>query len=285
MGCYLAQDLPYIRHAANVFARALAIIHEWNEGKFTEEEDKHILSLVAKTGANQKIWGRLAKDLTRRKPANIKKRYVWLTDGKQSNFGKWSDVEYQQFLNYIFKDANSGNENAVEYIESIPLSVIYEAAKVVNRLPDSVYEKWTGHLQPIFLSYHNGSLFTDVKTQFLKYLIVKKVNSIQDIDWKDAKERFIGHNTASLRRFLSLEKFKQFPMYKSIEDYLPTLKHSSRKRPFFETRKRLIFLYDKARGANDVTGDTGLCVIAQIESLLLSTKYVIVFAKVSKSLL
>ena len=142
-----------------------------------------------------------------------------------------------------------------------------------------------GHLKPILLSYHNSSLFADVKTQFLNYLIEKKVNSVQDIDWIDAKERFPGHSSRSLRNLISPKKLLQYPLYKSIEDYLPTLKHSSRKRPFFENRERLIFMYDKARGANDVTGETGLCVIAQIESLLLSTKYVIVFAKVSKSLL
>ena len=234
LGCYLAQDLPYIRHAANVFARALAIIHEWNEGKFTEDEDKLILSEAEKTGANQKTWVRLAKELTRRKPANIKKRHVWLTDGKQSKFGRWSDLEYEQFFRHIFKNIDSENGNAVDFIEKIPISLIYKGGTIINRLPEYVYHHWMGHLKPILLSYHNSSLFADVKTQFLNYLIEKKVNSVQDIDWIDAKERFPGHSSRSLRNLISPKKLLQYPLYKSIEDYLPTLKHSSRKRPFFE---------------------------------------------------
>jgi hypothetical protein len=40
LGSYLAQGLPYIRHAADVFARSVAILRDWNEGKYTVDEDE-----------------------------------------------------------------------------------------------------------------------------------------------------------------------------------------------------------------------------------------------------
>ena len=94
----------------------------------------------------------------------------------------------------------------------------------------------------------------DVKTEFLKYLVEKKVGLYQDIDWTDAVERFPGQNARSLGLLVG-KNLRKFPIFKTIEASLTSLdkaRSSVRKR-----RENLIFLYDSARGVldNDVTGN------------------------------
>ncbi len=159
-------------------------------------------------------------------------------------------------MNFVFNNAksNPGNVSAVEYIENLPISVIYESAKILKRLPDHVYKSWKGFIKPVLLSYHYGTLLMDIRAEFLKYLVEKKVNFIPDIDWPDAIKRFPGQNPRSLCYFIV--NFRNFPLHKSIESYLPNLKNSRQNRSTLKRRLQLVLLYDKARGVldDDVTG-------------------------------
>jgi hypothetical protein len=179
-----------------------------------------------------------------------------LTLGRSCQFGKWTTEDYKLFLNFAFSDtkSNPGTVNAVEYIENLPTSVIYESAKILNRLPGHVYQSFRGFIKPTLLSYHNGTLLIDIKAEFFKYLIEKKVNTITDIDWPDAIKRFPGQNPRSLCFFII--HFRKFPLHKEIESYLANMKNCSQKRSTLKPRLQLILLYNKARGVldDDVTG-------------------------------
>jgi hypothetical protein len=159
-------------------------------------------------------------------------------------------------MNFVFNDtkSNPGNVNAVEYIENLPTSVLYESAKILNRLPERVYQGWRGLIKPTLLSYHNGTLLMDIRAEFLKYLVEKKVQTMQDIDWLDATKHFPGQNPRSLSNIIV--KFRKFPLYKDAEDHLAHLKNSRQYQSNLKRRLQLVLLYDKARGVldDDVTG-------------------------------
>jgi hypothetical protein len=161
-------------------------------------------------------------------------------------------------MNFVFNDAKPNPENAndVEYIQNLPLSVIYESAKILNRLPEHVYKSWRGFIKPTLLSYHNCTLLTDIKSEFFKYIVEKKAHSVQDIDWPDVVKLFPGQNPTSLGSNLRIKHFEKIPLCEAIKDRLANLKNSRQNQSNLKRRQQLIFLYDKAKGVlnDDVTG-------------------------------
>jgi hypothetical protein len=136
----------------------------------------------------------------------------------------------------------------VDYIEKLPSAVIREAAELLNRLPNYVYDHWIRTVKPILLSYHNGTLHMDFKQQFLKYVVEMKVGTILDVDWNDVVRCIPGQSATSLVKFLPYKFGNKYPLYKFVEDYLATVKNKNKKNSSAAYRERLVYLYDKARG-------------------------------------
>ncbi len=65
LGCYLAQDLPFARHCADVFRQCTIVLQAHKKGKFTKKEDEMIIAEVATHGANNQTWSRLASKMNR----------------------------------------------------------------------------------------------------------------------------------------------------------------------------------------------------------------------------
>jgi hypothetical protein len=255
LGCYLAQNLPYIRHGSDVFQRAVAVLYPCNEGRYTKEEDELILKEADKLGANQKTWVRLAALFNRRKASNIAKRHQVLKKGKENNIGKWSVEDYRLFFNYVFKERNPGKEAGVDFINSIKNSVIMASGEVLNRIPDRVYSHWYGYVKPLLLSYHCGSLHTEWKFRFFDYLIEKKVASSHDINWEEAKAEFPNQSAhslgASFRDVRRTERYNGMPLYLAIQDFKEKIKHHNVRQSSKDFKEKIVFLYDKARGVID----------------------------------
>jgi hypothetical protein len=252
LGCYLAQNLPYIRHGTDVFQRAVAVLYPCNEGRYTMEEDDLILKEADKLGANQKTWLRLAALFNRRKASNIAKRHQVLKKGKENILGKWSVEDYRLFFNYIFKERNPGKGAGIEFINSIKTSVIMASGEVLNRIPDRVYCHWTGSVKPLLLSYHSGTLHKEWKIDFFDYLIQNKVHSTQDIDWDEAKAHFPNQSVRSLSKtFVAAQtaiRYQGMPLYLAIKDFKEIMKHRNSSESSKASKEKIIFLYDKARG-------------------------------------
>jgi hypothetical protein len=255
LGCYLAQDLPYIRHSADVFQRAVALLYHFNEGKYTTKEDEQILEEVKTNGANHATWLRLAELLRRKKGSNIAQRHEILSNRKVRNSGKWSLDDYKVFFDHIFEKRNPDETPGADYINSLSTSVIMESGEVLNRLPIRVYNAWCTTLKPLLLSYHSGSLHSEWKFDFFDYLIKMKVHSNQDINWDEAKAKFPNNSVKSLsvsfrdaRKDLS---HSDKPLYVAIQDYIDRIKHNNSKSFVRDFKEKIVFLYDKARGVLD----------------------------------
>jgi hypothetical protein len=250
IGCYLAQNLPYIRHCADVFNRAVSVVYPWNEGKYTKEEDALILEEVQQNGANQKTWIKLAEQFKRRKAGNISRRFSVLTMGDKM-FGKWTSSDYESFFNFLFSNRKTEDESEVD-IKLLKSKDILEGAKVVNRLPHHVYVYWLSHIKPTLLSYHDGTLHTNWKNEFFNYLVNNKVNSVQEINWDDARVKFPNQSAVSLGQKLkpirASVKYGSQPLYLIVKEYLEKTKHNRERENSKKFRERIAFLYDKARG-------------------------------------
>jgi hypothetical protein len=255
LGCYLAQNLPYIRHGSDVFQRAVAVLYPCNEGKYTKEEDEQIIEEVKTNGANHATWLRLAEVLRRKKGSDIAKHHQVLKKGKENNIGKWSVEDYRLFFNYVFKERNPGKEAGVDFINSIKNSVIMASGEVLNRIPDRVYSHWYGYVKPLLLSYHCGSLHTEWKFRFFDYLIEKKVASSHDINWEEAKAEFPNQSAhslgASFRDVRRTERYNGMPLYLAIQDFKEKIKHHNVRQSSKDFKEKIVFLYDKARGVID----------------------------------
>jgi hypothetical protein len=103
LGCYLGQNLPNIRHGADVFQKAVAILYPWNEGKYSKEENELILKEVEEHGANQETFRKLSELMGRRRANNIRYHYRLLKDSSGTRFGKWDLFEFEHFFDFVFK--------------------------------------------------------------------------------------------------------------------------------------------------------------------------------------
>ncbi len=255
LGCYLAQNLPNIRHGADVFQKAVTLLYPWNEGKYTNEENELILKEVEEHGANQETFRKLAEVMGRRRADNIIYHYTLLKEGKSATrYGKWTLTEFEQFFDFVFKEKNPGNKTGIDFINSVPISVIHDAAKLLDRMPHSVYLHWAGQTKPILLSYHSGTLHTEWKSQFFDYLIKNKIVSLQEINWDDAREKFPYHCaqslTASLKTILTSRSYDGMPLHLAVKDYKEKTKHSNERLSAKKHKEDIVFLYDKARGVS-----------------------------------
>ncbi len=252
LGTYLGQELPYIHIGCDVFSRAVTLFYLNNDGHYTKEEDALIIETVERRGASVATFKHLAQILKKPRHENVSRRYNRITKFKGMKFGTWASSDFEVFFDYIFKTAKQGEESGLETIQSVSLEVVSEASKLINRVPDYVLQNWGAVIKPTLLAYHNGTLHSDWKTEFLEYLVEKKVKAIQDIDWQDTQEHFPNNTSLSLQRvFTSIrrqENYKSQPLFKTIQDYLPKLKNSAASKRGFEYREKIAYLYDKARG-------------------------------------
>jgi len=252
LGIYLSRGLPYVRLGAEVFNRAVALFYLSNDGQYTEEENNIILNTVESFGTGLSTWQKLADLLKRRKPSNISKHYILLTKAKGMNSGKWTESDFKTFFDHVFNTANESKMTGVEYILNLPNSTILEAAKLLRRIDFYVLQQWNVTIRPILLAYHKGTLHTEWRREFLQYLLNRKVISVQDINWDEAKVHFPDHTTPSLERaLLSIRRQSTFgsqPLYKSIQDYLPKLKNSAEMKSYKDNKEKIVYLYDQARG-------------------------------------
>jgi hypothetical protein len=256
IGCYLGQDLPYIRHGGDVIQRAVSILYPWNKGNFSKDEDEIILKEIEANGVNSKSFQKLAEVL-KRPVKNIRVRYYEQIKYEGRKSGTWNMADYEEFFVFVFQAERTSNKSGIDYINSIPLSVIDDAAKELDQKPDLMRQKWMQGIRPLLLSYHSGSLHADVKPQFYDYLIKNKIGFQQEIDWKDVAREFPNHSSYSLKCFISdifrNKLYKGMPVYLAVEDYKEKTKHSKRqqsKRKFKQKKLKedIIILYNKARG-------------------------------------
>jgi hypothetical protein len=255
LGCFLSQDMTDVRHGLNVFFRAVAVLYQWNDGKFTSEEDTLILLEAETSGTNTETWKKVALHLGRRTHRTIRQRFVLLTKGKNLKIGKWTSADYQLLFNHIFNKEKIGAMSAVEYIQSLTPSAFSDCAEVVGRFPYNVYRYWIGHLKPILLSYHSGNLHKEWKKDFYEYLIEKKVFVVQNINWNDANKYFPDQSntsmTEALREIRRDKKYADQPLYTALADYLPKYKQSSLRESSRKHREEIVHWYDKTRGVLD----------------------------------
>jgi hypothetical protein len=196
-------------------------------------------------------------EVLERPARNIKDRYYEQIKCEGLKAGKWNMADYEQFLEFVFREERTSNKSGIDYINSIPMSVIHDSAKVLGWKPQSMEQKWMQRIKPLLLSYHSGNLHTDVKPEFYDYLIKNKIGFSQEIDWEDVKKEFPNHSSRSLHWFISNifdnKLYKGMPIYLAVEDYKEKNKHSKRqdsKRKLKEKKIRedIIILYNKARG-------------------------------------
>jgi hypothetical protein len=254
IGCYLGQDLPYIRHGGDVAKRAVTILYPWNKGKFSKDEDEIILKEIEANGENSKTFRKVAEVLER-PVQSIKDRYFVQIKCEGRKSGKWNMADYEQFLQFVFQAERTSNKSGFDYINSIPMSVIHDSAKVLGWKPKSMEQKWMQGIRPLLLSYHSGSLHADVKPQFYDYLIKNKIVFQQEIDWKDVEKEFPNHSSPSLKwcigNIFRNKLYKAMPIYLAVDDYREKTKHSKdskRKLKQKKLKEDIIILYNKARG-------------------------------------
>jgi hypothetical protein len=101
------------------------------------------------------------------------------------------------------------------------------------------------------MAYQAGELHFDWKTPFLKYVIERKIATIQDIDWSDFFSKFPTQTRKSMDSYLTnvlRKNVSDQPFYKRLIDLWPTLRNDT-ERPFVaKHREDIVFLYDKVRG-------------------------------------
>ncbi len=225
LGCYLAQDLPFARHCADVFRQCTIVLQSHKKGKFTKKEDEMIIAEVATNGANNQTWSRLATKMNRlpkdKVSYNIKIHYAKLMERQKWKKGSWTTIDYEIFLDFVFTTSNLKKEQGPEYIKTLPVSVIREAAKLLERDPHNVVTYWKEVIQPALLSYHYGYSHSECRKRFYEYLVSKKVNYVQEIDWNEAVRLFPSHSPESLSKFLI--KYRSYPVWQTIQDKLPVM--------------------------------------------------------------
>ncbi len=249
VGCYLAQGLPYIRFSTDVLGRAKLVLYKSN-GKFSKEEDKVILAEVKKNGTGNETWQNLAKILKRNSPKNIRRRYESKLKGVSYFSGAFTIEEDKIILEQLFKGKK---EIGIKDIEACQRKSLLPAVNKLNRPACNTISHWLFKLKPVLLSFHLGVLHFDWKQSFANYIVVKKPISMQEVDWKDAIEKFPGQSSVSLRVCLKgwttkkMTANKDLPLFEAVRLHLPQIKETKDLESTKTYREEIVRIYKEIR--------------------------------------
>ena len=253
LGCYLAQNSPYVCHGADVFNRFLLEFH-YTLGNFSKEEDALILNEVEKNGANSKTWAKL-KNLMKRSPSSsVKRRYELISQEKDLKTGKWDKEEFYSFFKELFSCGVQNEMSLSEFVMSRTVVDIQKAGCNIQRLPENIYRQWNRKIRPVLLAYDKGILYKEWRKPFLQYVVEKKYISLHDIDWQDATLHFPCHTAISFNRAFSSvlqsdHSFYSRPLFESVRDYLS---ENHKKLKIKKQDDEIVALCNKARGLTEV---------------------------------
>jgi hypothetical protein len=250
VGCYLGQDLDDVRHAADVFRRIRILLCPPIYGKFRKEEDEIILREVEKLGPGLKTWNQIGVLLGRTRIQSISRRYQLITAKKPMAFGRWTLSENKILLENLF----GGKKGAgVDEIKSVRFNdiVLDLVADKLSRLKVNVWLHWNKHLKPVLLSYHYGTLHKLWRSDFLKYLVEKKVTGSQSMNYSEIATLFPEQTPDSLLSVLDVfsqkHEIEEQPLYQIIQKYLPTYRDLQGSDRMTNFREEIVRIYDEVR--------------------------------------
>ena len=248
IGCFLGQDLPHIRHAADIFHHACTLLQTKNNGKYSKEEDTIILEEVRKSGACASTWRKLSLVLNRNYTDSIANRYKTITDYQYQQKGRWSLTEDEMLLEHLFE----GKSNVgIEEIKNVAYNDFKSFALLLNRTQKNVSNRWKCTLMPILLSFHYETLHKLWRRHFFEYLIEKKIVAIPEINYSDAMSLFPEQNPSSLVTPLKHYAIKQSklnkPLYQILQDCLPTFTDSQEIERVKNFRQEIVRIYEEVK--------------------------------------
>ncbi len=249
VGCYLAQELPYIRFSTDVLGKAKLILYKSN-GKYSKEEDEVILAEVKKNGTGIESWKNLAKILNRNSPKNIRRRYESKLMEVSYFSGAFTIEEDRIILEHLFQGKK---EIGIKDIQASQQKSLLAAVSKLNRPINNLNSHWYVKLKPILLSYHLGVLHFDWKESFANYIVDKKPMTMQEVDWKDAVEHFPGQSSVSLRICLNdwtIKKMtanKDLPLFEAVKLYLPRIQARKDSESTKTYREEIVRIYKEIR--------------------------------------
>ena len=249
LGCHLAQGLNNIRLGLDTFHKASRSIYFRDLVPYTAEDDALILSEVEKCGDDPKTFSNLKKMLRKE---GVREHFLILSLGKKLT-GIWTLNEYEMFFKGLFDNSIPDSATIVGFLESRERKDIFKIARFLpHRSPKNVENKWV-RIKSVLLSYHNNALHNDHKTEFLKYIVEKKISCSQDIDWKDVFVRFPNQNSADLaicfRNFRINRDYKGKPFYICAEDKLESCRRVLKRAKL--NREKVVMVYNKVRGVQE----------------------------------
>jgi hypothetical protein len=248
LGCFLGQDLPHVRHCADVFYHVCSLLNPLKSGKFSNEENHIILEEAKKFGACLSTWKNVTLKLNRKCVNTIAKKYTALTKGQSLFTGLWSLTEDEVLLESLF----CGRKNAgIEEIKSLAYKDFELCSEKLNRSKQNVSDHWRHILMPILLSYHYGTLHQPWRRDFFEYLIEKKVAGVQDIDYLEASSFFPEQSAISFVNSISCFAKKQSkekkPLFQIIEENLHSFKDPQETERVRNYRETIVRIYDEVK--------------------------------------
>jgi hypothetical protein len=248
LGCFLGQDLPNVRHCADVFQHACSLLNPLKSGKFSQEEDQIILKEAKKSGANLSTWKSVILKLNRKDTVIIARRYTALTKGQSLFKGKWTLTEDEVLLESLL----SGKKNAgIDEIKSVCMKDFQMCSEKLNRSKVNVYIHWRNIVMPILLSFHYGTLHQPWRRDFFEYLIKKKIAGVQDIDYSEASRFWPEQSPTSfvnsLKAFSSKQAEQHKPLHKIIEENVHSFKDIQETERVRNYREEIVRIYDEVK--------------------------------------
>ncbi len=207
---------------------------------------------IERNGINEETWHKLAKLLGRGCPPSIKSHYYEKLNGDNYYSGLWNLSEDALILEHLFKGKKDAS---VEDILAIRRNHLKAVAEDLHRLIDNVTGRWSRTLKPILLSSHHGILHLNWKESFAKYVIEKKIDSMQDMDWKDAVKHFPCQTTDSLKLFIQgctynkMAQDKSLSLFEAMELCLHNIKMNSDTQKKRDYREKVVQLYNEIRNS------------------------------------
>jgi hypothetical protein len=248
LGCFLGQDLPNVRHCADVFQHACSLLKPLKSGKFSKDEDKIILEEAKKFGPCLSTWKRLILKLNRKNDAAISRRYATLTEERSLFRGMWSLIEEEVLLESLF---TGRKKTGIDEIKEVSFKDFQSCSEQLNRSNQYVSAHWRHIVMPILLSYHYGTLHRPWRREFFEYLVEKKVAAVQDIDYSEASSFWPEQSHCSfinsLRNFGKKQAVRKKPLFQIIEENLHSFKDPQENERVRNYREEIVRIYDEVK--------------------------------------
>ena len=179
--------------------------------------------------------------------------YLKNDKGKSTRFARFTLEEDRKILEYVNEKFDISSAASLKTMKS---SDLHGLTTRVQRGQTIIVNRWRGILMPIILSYLYGVPEIQWKTEFLNYVLSRKIMNLTSLNWTEVLQKWPFQTKFNLTRTLDIasryckdKDTAKSPLYQQVSTFLahPVKKDSPKMKQ--DHRRAILKIFDEIRFA------------------------------------